>query len=158
MSNRQLLWLAAAVVGGAPAAAQPQLPDGPGKAVIQQACLGCHDPVRIMNSGYNRQDWQNVIHMMQNVGAPVPQEQVAVLIDYLAKNFPEKPKPAASLIAGSSRVEFKEWVVPTPGSRPHDPLAYPDGSIWYTGHMANVLGRLDPASGKITEYHPDIPS
>ena len=33
-----------------------------------------------------------------------------------------------------------------------------DGSIWYTGHMANVLGRLDPRSGKITEYHPDIPS
>ena len=69
-----------------------------------------------------------------------------------------QPMPAPSLIAGGAHVEIREWVVPTPGSRPHDPLAYPDGSIWYTGHMANVLGRVDPRSGKITEYHPDIPS
>ena len=84
--------------------------------------------------------------------------QALVIRDYLVKNFPEKPKPAPSLIAGGAHVEIREWVVPTPGSRPHDPLAYPDGSIWYTGHMANVLGRVDPRSGKITEYHPDIPS
>jgi len=151
--------LAIALVCGAPAAmAQPQLPAGPGKAVVEQSCLGCHEPIRIINAGYNRQDWQNVIHMMLNVGAPVPPDQVVVLTDYLVENFPEKPKPAPSLIAGGARVEIKEWVVPTPGSRPHDPLAYPDGSIWYTGHMANVLGRLDPRTGKITEYHPDTPS
>jgi hypothetical protein len=41
------------------------------------------------------------------------------------------------------------WVLPTPGSRPHDPLATLDGSIWYTGQMANVLGRIDPTSGHI---------
>ena len=28
-----------------------------------------------------------------------------------------------------------------------------DGSLWYTGQLANVLGRLDPASGKFTEFH-----
>ena len=160
MAGSRLLWPlgAMALFGASAVQAQPQLPEGPGKAVIEQACLGCHEPVRIMNSGYNRQDWQNVVHMMLNVGAPVPPDQVAGSTDYLAKNFPEKPKPAPSLIAGSAQVEIKEWVVPTPGSRPHDPLAYPDGSIWYTGHMANVLGRLDPHSGKITEYHPDTPS
>ena len=138
--------------------AQQQLPEGPGKTVIEHSCLGCHEPVRITSAGYNREDWQNVVHMMLNVGAPVPPEQVSVITDYLVKNFPEKPKPAPSLIAGSAHVEIKEWMVPTPGSRPHDPLAYRDGSIWYTGHMANVLGRLDPRDGKITEYHPDTPS
>src|ERR1700760_3573292 len=111
------------------APAQPRLPDGPGKAIIEQSCLGCHEPNRILNSGYSRTDWQNVLHMMQNVGAPLPADQVAPLTDYLAQNFPEKPKPAPSLLAGSTQVEFKEWVVPTPGTRPHDPLAYPDGSI-----------------------------
>jgi len=158
MSNRQLLWLAAAVVGGAPAAAQPQLPDGAGKAIVQQACLGCHDPVRIINAGYNRQDWQTVIHMMLNVGASVPSDQLGTLTEYLVKNFPQKPKPAPSLIGGSTHIDIKEWVVPTPGARPHDPLAYPDGSIWYTGHMGNLLGRLDPRSGQIIEYHLDTPS
>ncbi|HXA23315.1 MAG TPA: hypothetical protein VNW90_13560 [Acetobacteraceae bacterium] len=138
--------------------AQPRLPDGPAKAVVETACLSCHDPVRISNAGYNRQDWQNIVHMMLNVGAPVPPEQVGALTEYLVKNFPEKPKPPPSLIAGSAEVEIREWVVPTPGARPHDPLAYPDGSIWYTGHMANVLGRLDPRTGQFKEYHPDTPS
>jgi virginiamycin B lyase len=151
------LLAAAAIVACAPAA-RAQFPDGPGKALVEQACLSCHEPARIRNSGYNRADWQNVVHMMLNVGAPVPPDQVPLLTDYLASHFPEKPRPTPSLLEGSAKVEFREWVVPTPGSRPHDPLASPDGSIWYTGHMANVLGRLDPRTGHITEYHPDIPS
>ena len=78
MRTRHLTPLAMALACGAPAAmAQPQLPEGPGKAVIEQSCLGCHEPTRIVNSGYNRQDWQNVVHMMLNVGAPVPPDQVA---------------------------------------------------------------------------------
>ena len=137
---------------------QPGLPDGPGKAVVETACLGCHEPVRITNAGYNLQDWQNIVHMMLNVGAPVPPEQVGALTEYLVKNFPERPKPAPSLIAGTTEIAIREWVVPTPGARPHDPLAYPDGSIWYTGQLANVLGRLDPRTGQFKEYHPDTPS
>ncbi len=139
------------------ALAQSQLPDGEGRAVLQQACLGCHEPSRIIASGYSRQDWQNVVHMMRNVGAPVPPDKIALLTDYLAKNFPEKPRPAPSPIGGATHIDIKEWVVPTPGSRPHDPLAHPDGSIWYTGQTANVLGRLDLQNGTFTEYHPDTP-
>ena len=93
---------AMALYGASAVQAQPQLPDGPGRAVVEQACLGCHEPVRIVNSGYSRQDWQNVVHMMLNVGAPVPPDQVAGLTDYLAKNFPEKPKPDAVVIPGSA--------------------------------------------------------
>jgi virginiamycin B lyase len=40
---------------------------------------------------------------------------------------------------------------PTPGSRPHGPLAAPDGTIWYTGHMGNLLGHIDPK--RETSYH-----
>jgi virginiamycin B lyase len=95
--------------------------------------------------------------MMKNVGAQVPDEQLPILVKYLAENFPEKPRPLAPVIAGPTHVVFKEWVLPTPGSRPHDPLASLDGRIWYTGQMANVLGRVDPTSGRIAEYHLDTP-
>ena len=78
------------------------MPDGPGKAVVETACLGCHEPIRISNAGYNRQDLQNIVHMMLNVGAPVPSEQIAALTEYLVKNFPEKCKPAPSIIAGTA--------------------------------------------------------
>ena len=42
--------------------------------------------------------------------------------------------------------------MPTPGSRPHDPLAGKDGAIWYTGQLSGKLGRLDPKTGEIKEY------
>ncbi len=50
------------------------------------------------------------------------------------------------------RVTIKEYEVPTPKSRPHDPALAPDGSLWYTGQLANKLGRLDPKTGEIKEY------
>ncbi len=133
-----------------------ELPEGDGKAEVESACSMCHSLSMITNSGHSPQDWKIDIAMMLNVGAPVADDKVEVVTNYLIKNFPEKPAPAAVVIPGSVEVSFKEWTVPTPGSRPHDPLAAPDGTIWYTGHMANVLGHLDPTTGQIKEYHPKI--
>ncbi|PYP84846.1 MAG: lyase [Candidatus Angelobacter sp. Gp1-AA117] len=58
----------------------------------------------------------------------------------------------SSLMALPPAVSIKEWDVPTPKSRPHDPALAPDGSLWYTGQMANKLGRLDPKTGEFKEY------
>jgi virginiamycin B lyase len=49
-------------------------------------------------------------------------------------------------------VQIKEYEVPTPNSRPHDPAVAPDGSLWYTGQAANKLGRLDAKTGEFKEY------
>ena len=49
-------------------------------------------------------------------------------------------------------VQIKEYEVPTPKSRPHDPALAPDGSLWYTGQGANKLGRLDPKTGAFKEF------
>jgi len=60
---------------------------------------------------------------------------------------------ALNLVAApGSNVSIKEWTVPTPNSRPHDPAVALDGSLWYTGQMANKLGRLDPETGQIKEF------
>src|SRR5438045_900686 len=56
------------------------------------------------------------------------------------------------LVAASMKVSIKEFDVPTPNSRPHDPAVAPDGSLWYTGQGANKLGRLDPKGGEFKEY------
>ena len=58
----------------------------------------------------------------------------------------------ASASVGTLNVQIKEYEVPTPKSRPHDPALAPDGSLWYTGQGANKLGRLDPNSGAFKEY------
>jgi virginiamycin B lyase len=58
---------------------------------------------------------------------------------------------------GAMNVTIKEWDVPAPDSRPHDPAVAPDGSLWYTGQRSNTLGRLDPKTGKIKEYKIETP-
>ena len=50
-------------------------------------------------------------------------------------------------------VEFQEWEVPGGvDTFPHDPAFAPDGSGWYAGYMANVLGRIDATTGDVTEF------
>jgi virginiamycin B lyase len=125
------------------------LPEGPGKAPVQAYCTRCHQLGNIvMSGGYSREGWQQLIGTM----VALPPEQADVIVDYLAKNFPETPKPKAVVVPGNAKISFKEWNLPTLGSRPHDPLAVADGSIWYTGMFANVLGRIDPRTGAIKEY------
>jgi virginiamycin B lyase len=126
-------------------------PDGPGKSTVTAICGSCHDIGRL-TAGYTPEGWHTVVRMMQNFGAPIPPESVAEVSDYLIKSFPERPRPAAVVIPGDAQVAIREWAVATPGSRPHDPLAARDGSLWYSGQLANVLGRLDPATGAIKEY------
>lgn len=139
------------------ARAKVQLPDGEGKEVVQVACAACHSLSNITNTGHTPEDWKTTLSMMLNVGANVPPDKVDTVYNYLVKNFPEKPAPPAVLIPGNVEVSFQEWKLPTPGTRPHDPLAAPDGTIWYSGHMANLLGHIDPKTGKITEYRTDTP-
>jgi virginiamycin B lyase len=126
------------------------LPEGKGKEMVVAQCTVCHQ--FRAGSGYTSQGWNTVVRMMVNHGAPIPKDDIAPITQYLIKNFPEKPKPAGVVVEGPLKVSMKIWQVPTPGSRPHDPLAARDGSLWYTGQMVNVLGRVDPKSGKIREY------
>jgi virginiamycin B lyase len=148
--------LIAVTLGGVTVANTQTLPQGAGQELVKAACSNCHELGRVTSSGHTPQDWKTVVAMMVNVGARLQGNQIDTITAYLSENYPEKPKPAAVIIPGNADVSFQEWVVPTPGSRPHDPLADPDGSIWYTGHMANVVGRLDPKTGDIKEFHPNI--
>jgi virginiamycin B lyase len=144
--------IVATLLGSALPVCAQDFPEGNGKQIVTSICGGCHEVNRV-RAGYSPEGWQSVMHMMQNMEAPVPKDQWPAVVDYLTKNFPEKPKPAAVLIPGPVQVAIKEWPVPTLGSRPHDPLATADGAIWYSGQTANVLGRLDPKTGEIKEYH-----
>ncbi len=153
MSQKSFLSALAVLLGVLPAAAQPVLPDGPGKAAVENACQACHALTNITNAGHTPKDWDTVVHMMVNAGAKLAPDQVPVVVNYLAAHFPAHALPAPQVLAGKTRVTIKEWDVPTQGSRPHDPMFAPDGSVWYTGQMANVLGRFDPKTQAFREFH-----
>jgi virginiamycin B lyase len=163
MSTKSIVSLRGALLGALvlcsvlPGWSQSALPEGPGKQIVQAMCGACHGLRTVTNSGYSRADWDNTLHMMVNVGAPVPPDKFGEVVNYLAKNFPEKPQPPAVVIPGKVRVSIQEWTVPTPGSRPHDPMIAPDGYAWYSGQMANVLGRFDPRTQTFKEFHLTTP-
>ncbi len=161
MRTKRLTVLAVAFIGATTlvmAQNQPALPEGAGRDAVQAGCTGCHSLLTVVNSaGYSAEGWQQEVNQMIGRGAKVPQDRVPVMVEYLAKNFPPQPAPRAVIIPGSEKVKFQEWALPTPNSFPHDPMAGPDGSIWYTGYNANLLGRVDPATGAIREYRLNVP-
>jgi len=59
---------------------------------------------------------------------------------------------AVVALLAAAPVSIREFDLPTPDARPHDPAVAPDGSLWFTEQKANKLGRLDPKSGRIREY------
>jgi len=128
------------------------LPPGEGRDIVAAKCSLCHPLELRIGSGYTQEGWNTVLRMMTNHGAPVTAQEVAVIAPYLAKAFPEKGKSDGVIIAGPHKVSMQIWKATTPGARPHDALATRDGAYWYTGQMANVLGRVDPKTGKVKEF------
>ena len=59
---------------------------------------------------------------------------------------------AAPAISDNVDVKFEQWMTPSTPAYPHDPAVAPDGSVWYTGQRANVVGRFDPATHQFKEY------
>ncbi|MGH8514177.1 MAG: virginiamycin B lyase family protein, partial [Gammaproteobacteria bacterium] len=129
---------------------------GPGKAMVEATCTKCHGLNFITNSfGFSRDEW---VRLFSTMVTP-PQAETNAIADYLAKNFAEKPDiPKAKIITGPVTVNFKEWQAPTLGSRPHDPLAARDGSLWWTGQYQSRLGRVDVRTGALKEYPLDTPN
>src|SRR5882724_4672804 len=59
---------------------------------------------------------------------------------------------ALPAITDNVDVKIEEWMTPSKPAYPHDPAVAPDGSVWYTGQRANVIGRFDPATQQFKEY------
>jgi virginiamycin B lyase len=57
---------------------------------------------------------------------------------------------AATRTTAAAAPQIREYPVPA-GSHPHDVAPARDGTVWYTAQGSGELGRLDPATGKVTE-------
>jgi virginiamycin B lyase len=123
-----------------------------GKAIVDATCSTCHPLAARVGSGYTPEGWDTVLRMMTNHGVQLSAEQLPAVKAYLVKTYPVKDRPDAVIVPGPVKVSMKAWQAATPGSRPHDPLAARDGSLWYTGQMVNALGRVDPKTGKVREH------
>ena len=145
--------LAVALGGGGfiPPAGADSLPAGPGREQVQTYCTACHGTNLIPRSaGYDRSGWYDLTATMIDLSA-VPEDR-AVIADYLATHFPPNDRRTPVIIPAKRDITFTEWVVPTLGQRPRDPVQAQDGAVWWAGQWGNLIGRIDPASGEMTEY------
>jgi len=65
--------------------------------------------------------------------------------DYMLKTL---PRPTGR----ATRVIVTEYDLPRKTIEPHDVIVDRDGMVWYSDFGAMFLGRLDPKTGKVTEY------
>lgn len=87
--------LAAAAIPSAAPQAQAQapvlsgagMPDGAGKDEMVRACAPCHEARRAASVRLTRAGWIAVVENMRARGAKVSDEELPVIVDYLATHF-----------------------------------------------------------------------
>ena len=83
--------------GGAAAVAAPppatshrhanHLPEGPGRALAEGACLICHSAMLVTQQKKDSVGWEKTVHQMELWGAPVPASAHDSLVTYLRARF-----------------------------------------------------------------------
>lgn len=146
-----MMALATPALAQAQARATQALPEGSGKALVENLCSSCHSIATITRAAglSSAAQWHDLFSTM----IELPEAQASTIANYLAEHYPEDTSRRPTLIAGDVEIEIIEWLVPTLGQRARDPAQAPDGSIWWTGMWASLAGRLDPETGFMEEFH-----
>jgi streptogramin lyase len=143
-------------------------------------CVGCHTLERVARSTHKADDFINVTlpRMQGYVNQSIPaapqlrkgerrmeergDQRVQVYraaADFLSGvnlsagpqwSFALKPLPRPK--GRATRVVITEYDLPRQTIQPHDVVLDTDGIAWYSSFGEQFLGRLDPKTGKATEY------
>jgi virginiamycin B lyase len=162
-------------------------PGTPQQKNFMDRCTSCHTYERIAKSAYNADQWIAVLQRMASYApgsmgvAPqkrkevrertvVDAERLRPRAEYLASiNLSNTPqweyalKPLPRLKGRSTKVVITEYDLPRSTAMPHDVILDDQGIAWYTDFGHQFLGKLDPKTGKVTEYavpmlKPDYPT
>jgi mono/diheme cytochrome c family protein len=80
------------------------LPPGKGKAIVQQECKGCHALKVVTSKRASKEQWTTVVNQMITRGAEVPDDDIEIVVEYLARNFgPTKKSTDSAKSPGCTR-------------------------------------------------------
>lgn len=69
-------------------------PDGPGRDLVFQTCVQCHDLRNTVSQRKTTDGWKRTVDEMIWRGAPLMADEADIVIKYLAASFgPDKPIP-----------------------------------------------------------------
>ena len=87
---------------GASAAAQDRLIPGPGSELTQAKCAICHEIGYVTRAPQSRAQWEEVMQVMVERGAPMTPDEIRVITDYLATYY-NREGPSAAAQAASAQ-------------------------------------------------------
>ena len=61
-----------------------------GRELVEDVCTYCHSLQKLNGQELSKEEWRDLIKGMIFEGAPVTDEEFALIVDYLAKNFGKK--------------------------------------------------------------------
>src|ERR1700726_4144555 len=77
------------------AASAQNLPPGDGQDIVQHQCAGCHALKVVTSKKASKQQWATIVDQMVSRGADVEDDDIEIVVQYLAKNFGPAPESAA---------------------------------------------------------------
>jgi mono/diheme cytochrome c family protein len=93
MKNQAMKTFLILLLAAAPAFADEsavKLKDGPGRPLVEANCVACHslDYIQMNSVFLDRKGWEaSVNKMIKVMGAPIRNEDVPALVDYLTHNY-----------------------------------------------------------------------
>ena len=142
-------------------------------------CVNCHTLQRVFTSPHSAEEWEQVFarmaryaplsvparpQMIVQGGARserprVPSAAMKQAAEFLARvnyNNPERPeydlKPFARPKGRATKVVITEYDLPRKEALPHDVVIDADGHAWYSDFGNQMVGELDPTTGKVSDY------
>jgi len=138
-------------------------------------CTGCHTLQRILKSGHDADEFVQVMTRMAGY-APgstplLPQRRVQVIDPINPERFRKQAEWLSTInLSSVSKWEYPLKTMPRPKGRathvviteydlprrvaqPHDVILDSQGMAWYSDFGSQYIGKLDPKTGKATEYH-----
>jgi mono/diheme cytochrome c family protein len=81
-----VLAFTAALVFASTARNEPAAKDR-GRELVQDVCTYCHNLDRLQGQALSREEWRGLTKGMISEGAPVTDDELSMILDYLAKNY-----------------------------------------------------------------------
>ncbi|MEA2733534.1 MAG: hypothetical protein QOF70_8009 [Acetobacteraceae bacterium] len=158
------------------------LPGNASQKQFLQSCTNCHSLHQPLFSTHTADEFVAVQERMAHYSAAssllTPQPLVADRVtnqgEFLLEKRHDAIRKQAEYLAGvnlsksetwgfplktfhrptgrATHVVITEYDLPEPTRMPHDVVVTPDGTVWYDSFAEQILGKLDPKTGKTVEY------
>jgi mono/diheme cytochrome c family protein len=86
---RRAAWVPVVAWVAAGAFAADSKPDR-GRELFEDICSYCHSLHKVDDKELSKEEWRGLIKGMVSEGAPVTDEEFALIVDYLAKHYGKK--------------------------------------------------------------------